>query len=87
MGHILTCDNKKQIQSQVEYHNYVTQHIERYQLSKDWIVSYGDTKSKYLKIIIVPKTILRFHTFWNLQYLVFKLGPTWRIWCKNSVFG
>ena len=25
-------------------------HIERYQLSKDWILSYGDAKSKYLKL-------------------------------------
>ncbi len=29
---------------------YVTQHIERYQLSEDWILSYGDAKLKYLKI-------------------------------------
>ena len=29
---------------------YVTQHIERYQFSEDWILSYGDVKSKYLKI-------------------------------------
>ena len=28
----------------------VSQHIERYQLSGDWILSYGDAKSKYLKI-------------------------------------
>ncbi len=28
----------------------VSQHIERYQLSEDWILSYGDAKSKYLKI-------------------------------------
>ncbi len=25
----------------------MTQHIERYQLSEDWILSYGDAKSKY----------------------------------------
>ncbi len=59
----------------------VTQHIEGYQLSEDWILSYGDAKSKYLNF---PKSILRFHMLWNLQYLIFKV--TWRVWCKNSVF-
>ena len=29
---------------------YVTQYIERYQFSADWNFSYGETKSKYLKI-------------------------------------
>ena len=34
---------------------YATQHIERYQLSEDSILSYGDAKSKYLKICDVIK--------------------------------
>ncbi len=29
----------------------VTQHIERYQVSEEWTFSYGDAKSKYLKIM------------------------------------
>ena len=44
----------------------VTQHIEKYELSEDWILSY--TKSK-----IVPELFLRFHIFRNLQYLIFRL--------------
>ncbi len=37
------CNEKEKICDSMQY-------IERYQLSKDWILSYGDAKSKYLKI-------------------------------------
>ena len=53
------------------HNQYVTQHIERYQLSEDWILSCGDAKSKSQNM--VPKSILRFQLFWNLQYSIFKL--------------
>ncbi len=37
---------------------------------------------------IVPKSILRFHIFWNLQYLLFKLlegfGAKTLLLCKNG---
>ncbi len=46
----------------------MTQHIERYQLSEDWTLSYEDAKSKIAQNK-VWKSILRFHTFWDLQYL------------------
>ena len=36
--------------SAVQWCINVTQHIERYQLSEVWVLSYGDSKSKYLKI-------------------------------------
>ncbi len=34
------------LQKCISFHLFVTQHIERYQLSEDWILSYGDAKSK-----------------------------------------
>ncbi len=37
---------------------YVSQHIERYQLSEDWILSYGDAKSKNFKIRSLRMQIL-----------------------------
>ncbi len=44
LQHVLTTNvNSKE-------NTLVTQHIERYQLSADWILSYGDAKSKYLII-------------------------------------
>ena len=64
---------------------YVSQHIKRYQLSADWILSYGDAKSKYS--LKWAKLILRFHMFWNL-YLIFKLLEGFRAKtvcsCKNG---
>ena len=66
---------------------YVTQHIERYQLSEDRILSYGDAKPKNFKIKL-PLLILKFHIFWNLQYLIFKLlegfGAKTVFSCKNG---
>ncbi len=53
-----------------------------------------DAKSKYLQNI-VPKSILRFHILWNLQYLIFKLiegfvaktvflCKNWHLNCQNT---
>ena len=45
---------------------FVTQHIERYQLSENWILSYRDAKSKILKIWSQSR-------FWNFPSSVLNL--------------
>ena len=58
--------------------SYVTQHIERYRLSEDRVLSYGNTKSKYS-----PKVDFEIS---HLESSILYLYVTWKIWCKNRVF-
>ena len=64
------------------YYEYVTEHIERYQLSEDWILSYGDAKSKYLKYGLKVDYLQ--------YYLIFKLlegfGAKTMFSCKMNLW-